>query len=171
MSSWRSLVGIAMVAVPTLAAACVEGAPRGEAITLEKASESSQRGEQASMQIIGAGWFRSLTVEKDGGTSDDTTVTLELDGAPMISTSFAILKNAWNQIGTASIVADVRTVGDKQVMTIWYSPELMFRAFASVRVDVNETGVASVRIRSIMNKPGPHDKHLTGTAVALPTFK
>lgn len=171
MSRRQWLATIALLTVPALASACVEGAPRGEAVTLEKASESSRRGEQASMQIIGAGWFRSLTVEKDGGTTDDTTVTLELDGAPMISTSFAILKNAWNQLGTSSIVADVRTVGGKQVMTIWYSPELMFRAFASVRVDVNETGVGGVRIRSIMNKPGPHDVHLTGTAVALPAFK
>lgn len=157
--------------LPLGAGACVEGAPRGEAVTVAKAADSTLPGDRASLQIIGGGWFRSLTVEKDGGTSDDTTVTLELDGEPMISTSFAILKNAWNQIGTNSLVAQVRTEGTKEVMTIWYAPELMFRAFANVRVEVNESGVGAVRIRSIMNKPGPHDTHLTGSAVALPAFK
>ncbi|MFO1321491.1 MAG: hypothetical protein U1F52_17920 [Burkholderiales bacterium] len=171
MSPCRCLSYALMLVLPATAGACVEGAPRGDIVTLEKAADSTQPGERPSMQIVGAGWFRSLTIEKDGGTSDDTTVTLELDGEPMISTSFAILKNAWNQIGTSSLVATVRTDGDRQVMTIWYSPELMFRAFANVRVEVNEAGVGGVRIRSIMNKPGPHDKHLTGTAVALPAFK
>lgn len=167
------VLGASLALVPgAIAYACVEGDLRGDAVTLERVAESTQSGDSPSMQILGAGWFRALTVEKLGGEGGDTTVTLELDGVPMISTSFAILGNAWNQISTTSIVASVKRDGPMQVMTIWYAPELKFRAFAAVRVEVAEAGVASLRIRSIMNKPAPHE-HIpgTGTAVALPAFK
>jgi hypothetical protein len=47
---------------------------------------------------------------------------------------------------------------------------------AVVRVDVREEGVADLRLRTVMNKPAPHE-HLAGqafgptAAVALPAFK
>lgn len=165
--------GVLALGAAAPAPACVEGDLRGDMVTLEKTAEDRLPGERPSMQILGAGWFRALTVEKEGGSNDDTSVTLELDGQPVISTSFALLKNAWNQLSTTSIVAAVKREGTREVLTIWYSPELKFRAFANIRVEVNEPGIEKLKIRTVMNKPAPHE-HIPGspgTAVALPAFK
>ncbi len=170
-AAWAAVVAL-LAGLPAAAPACVEGDVRGEAVTVEKVVGATASEQRADMRILGAGWFRALTIEKDGGLTGDTTVTLELDGEPMISTSFAILKNAWNQIGGMSLSAAVKTEGSRSVMTIWYSPELKFRAVANVRVEINETGVQGLVVRTIMNKPAPHE-HIPGTntQVALPAFK
>ncbi len=159
----------ALWAVP--AAACVEGPLRGEAVTLEREVGATHPGETASMNILGMGYFHAVEIVKHGGDSDATSVTLELDGQPMIATSFATLKNKWNQLGNRSIVADVRTEGDTETMTIWYSPELPFRTFVSVRVEVQEDGVDSLRMRTVMNKPAPHEHPAGQLTLALPAFK
>lgn len=168
-----SCLAAASIALPLPATACVEGAVRGEAVTIEKIVDATAEGERTSMQILGMGWFRAATVEKIGGASDRTWVTLELDGEPMFTTSFATLKNAWNQISSAFIVAKVTTEGAKSTLTIWYSPELKFRAIASLRVEVQEAGVEHLRVSAVMNKPAPHEDipgQPTATA-ALPAFK
>lgn len=155
------------------ALACVEGDLRGDIVRLDKEVGETAAGERTAMQIVGAGWFRAATVVKDGGFTGQTLVTLELDGEPVITTSFAMLANPWFQLSTDSISASVRVEGARSTMTIWYSPELKFRAFASVRVEVQEPGVEHLTVRAIMNKPAPHE-HIPGqlgTAVALPAFK
>ncbi|MFN0317887.1 MAG: hypothetical protein ACKVQA_22910, partial [Burkholderiales bacterium] len=116
------------------ALACVEGDLRGDMVTAEKQVGTTAAGEEASFNVLGAGWFRAAEVVKLGGKSDKTYVTLELDGVSMITTSFADLKNPWMQLSTSFIVANVRTVGDTSTMTIWYSPELKFRVMAALRV-------------------------------------
>jgi hypothetical protein len=162
-------VAIALSAAP--AAACVEGDLRGEAVTLEREVGATPSGETASMNILGMGYFHAAEVVKHGGGSDQTVVTLELDGQPMITTSFATLKNQWNQLSNRFIVVDVRTEGDTETMTIWYSPELRFRTFASLRVEVQEDGVESLRMRTVMNKPAPHEHPSGQLTLALPAFK
>jgi hypothetical protein len=160
-------------AVSAGARACVDGAPLGEAVTLTRDAGATAVGERAGLQILGAGWFRAVEVVKRGGSSDQTRVTIELDGEPVITTSFAILKNAWSQLKTDYIVAEVRSDGPVSTMTVWYKPELKFRALAVVRVEVEEDGVQNVSLRAVMNKPGPHE-HVPGqpgTTVALPAFK
>ncbi len=162
-----------MWAAAAVAVACVEGDLRGEVVTFEREVGATPTGEEASMNVLGAGWFRVAAIEKRGGSSDQTYVTLELDGQPVITASFASLKNPWMQLSTSFIVANVRTVGDTSTMTIWYSPELKFRAMAVLRVDVQEDGVDSLRMRTVMNKPAPHE-HPPGTiatTLALPAFK
>lgn len=171
----RAALAAALLAGVVLpAAACVEGDVRGEAVTLERLVEIRASAERASLPIHGAGWFRALTVEKVGGTTDRTEVSIELDGEPLLSTSFATLKNPWNQIATPYIVARVTSDGPRSILTIWYSPELKFRALANLRVDVLEDGVESLRVSAVMNKPAPHE-HLPGqpgnVAAALPAFK
>jgi hypothetical protein len=153
--------------------ACVEGAPLGEAVTLTREAGATASGEHTGLQVLGAGWFQAVEIVKQGGISDRTTVTIELDGEQVMSTSFAVLKNAWNQLATDYIVASVRSEGPSSTMTIWYKPGLKFRALAVVRVEVEEDGVQTVNVRATMNKPGPHE-HVPGqpgTAVALPAFK
>ena len=162
-----------MWAAATVAVACVEGDLRGEAVTFEREVGVTPAGDEASMNVLGAGWFRVASIQKHGGSSDQTYVTLELDGVPMITTSFASLKNPWMQLNTPFIVANVQTDGDTSTMTIWYSPELKFRAMAVLRVDVEEDGVDSLRMRTVMNKPAPHE-HPPGTmltTLAMPAFK
>jgi len=162
-----------MWAAATVAVACVEGDLRGEAVTFERAVGATPAGDEASMNVLGAGWFRVASIEKHGGSSDQTYVTLELDGVPVITTSFSSLKNPWMQLSTSFIVANVQTEGDTSTMTIWYSPELKFRAMAVLRVDVKEDGVDSLRMRTVMNKPAPHEHPpgTTPTTLALPAFK
>jgi len=155
------------------ARACVEGDLRGDIVRLDKEVGETAAGGRTSMQIVGAGWFRAATIVKDGGTTGQTSVTLELDGEPVITTSFSMLANPWYQLSTDSISASVRVDGARSTMTIWYSPELKFRALASVRVEVEEPGVERIVVRAIMNKPAPHE-HVPGqpgTAVALPAFQ
>ena len=160
-------------AVSAVALACVEGDIRGEIVTIEREVGSTASGEEAAIRVLGAGWFRAAEVVKQGGSTDKTSVTLELDGEPMISTSFATLKNQWRQIETPFIVAKVSTVGDTSRMTLWYSPELKFRGMVTLRVEVEEDGVASLQMRTVMNKPAPHE-HIVGqlgSIPGLPAFK
>ena len=156
----------------TLAMACVEGDIRGEAVTVHQEVGATAAGKAASMLIFGAGWFRAAEIVKQGGSSDKTSVTIELDGEAVISTSFATLKNQWNQLGTSFIVAKVNSVGNTSTMTIWYSPELKFRGIVALRIEVEEDGVDGLRMRAVMNKPAPHE-HVPGQlgTLALPAFR
>jgi hypothetical protein len=166
-----ALVAVGVWLAATIAAACVEGDLRGEAVTLEREVGATAPGQTASMNILGMGYFHAAEIVKRGGSSDDTLVTLELDGQPMITASFATLKNQWNQLSNRYMVVDVRATGDGEAMTIWYSPELRFRTFASLRVEVNEKGVDSLRMRAVMNKPAPHEHPSGQLTLALPAFE
>jgi len=42
-------------------------------------------------------------------------------------------------------------------MTIWYAPELKFRNMAAIRIEVQEDGVDNLKLRTVMNKPAPHE--------------
>jgi hypothetical protein len=163
----------AMLLAPAAALPCVEGEVRGEAVNLERDAGALASGEEASMQVVGAGWFHAAEIVKKGGTSDNTSVTLELDGAPMMVTSFATLKNKWMQLQTTNIIATVRTVGDEDVMTLWYTPDLKFNTRVVVRIGVEEDGVADLRMRAVLSKPLPHSHPAgqAGTLAALPAFK
>jgi hypothetical protein len=157
----------------TTATACGE-IFRGDMVTAEREVAATHAGESATFHVLGAGWFHAAEIVKHGGSSDDTTVTLELDGEPIITTSFADLKNPWMEINTPFMIVNVRTVGDTSTMTIWYAPELKFRAMAALRIDVQEKGVDSLKMRTVMNKPAPHE-HIAGQQIgntaALPAFK
>lgn len=153
--------------------ACVEGDLRGEAVILERDRGATAEGGRTGLQVLGAGWFRAVQVVKKGGATDDTTVTVELDGESVMSTSFAASKNLWRQVESVNLIVTVRTEGDTSTMTIWYPQELKFRALAQFRVDVQEPGVEDVRVVAILNKPAPHE-HIPGqpgSLAALPTFK
>lgn len=160
-----------LCSLTAVAAACGDVDFRGDAVTIQRELGATPSGERAAIQVIGAGWFHAAQVVKQGGSNDDTTVTVELDGEQMFSSSFATLKNPWMQADSRYIVANVRTEGRTSTMTIWYSPELRFRGIMAVRVGVQEDGVESVRIRADMNKPAPHEQHIGQAAVALPAFK
>ena len=166
-----ALAAAAAWAMPALA--CVEGAPRGEAITAERDLGTVAEGEEATVQAIGAGWFVAAEITKRGGTTDQTSVTIELDGEPYISTSFAILKNAWMQLETPNMIAKVRTQGDTSTMTIWYTPDIKFNTRAVVRIGVDEPGVESVLTRTVLSRALPHSHPAGqgGTVLALPAFK
>jgi hypothetical protein len=174
--SVRALVvaGIAAsLSLPLGALACVDGAPKGEMVTIERQMDNTAAGQQGDFHVMGAGWFRATEIVKRGGSSDDTNVVIELDGEQVMAASFATLKQPWMQLNTPYIVANVRTSGDTSTMTIWYSPELKFRAILAVRVQVQEEGVKGVHMRAVMNKPGPHEDKpgQQQTASALPAFK
>lgn len=177
--TWHGVMLQAVVAVAGLfaplpyASACVEDI-RGEAVTIDRTTLSASSGTKDAMNILGGGWFRAAEIVKEGGSSDETYVTLELDGQSMITTSFAALGNPWMQLNTQYIVANVRTEGKTRTMTIWYSPELRFMALVGLHVDVQEEGVDSIKMRAVMNKaihlaPLPGMPATAGTA--LPAFK
>lgn len=164
---------LALALVAGEALACVEGDLRGEAVTLMRDRGAKAEGEHTGLQILGAGWFRAVSVVKTGGTTDETTVTVELDGEPMMSTSFAALKSAWRQVDSVNLSVTLKTDGNTSTLTIWYPQELKFRALAQLRVDVEEAGVENLRVIAIMNKPAPHEHvpGLPGSVAALPAFK
>lgn len=149
---------------------------RGEVVISDREMGATATGESRTYHVLGAGWFRAVEIVKQGGTSDNTTVTLELDGESMITTSFATLKNPWMQLETPLMGAKVRSDGDTSTMTIWYSSELKFTSMAAVRIDVQEDGVDDLKMRTVMNKPAPHE-HIAGQAIgttaaaSLPAFK
>lgn len=147
---------------------------RGDMVTAERLVGPTAAGEGASFHVLGAGWFHAIEIVKRGGNSDDTMVTLELDGEEMITTSFANLKNPMMEVNTPMMIVNVRTSGDTETMTIWYAPELKFRSMAAVRIDVKEEGVESIKMRAVMNAPAPHE-HVAGQQIgnvaALPAFK
>jgi len=156
----------------TAAVACGE-VFRGDIVIADREVGATPSGEAASFHVLGAGWFRAAEVVKHGGSSDKTYVTLELDGEQVISTSFANLKNPWMELNTPLIVVNVRASGDTSTMTIWYSPELKFSTMAVLRINVEEDGVDSLKMHTVMNKPAPHE-HIAGqigTVAALPAFK
>jgi hypothetical protein len=166
-------VALAVVLPAGGALACVEGDLRGEAVTMERDRGATAEGGRTGLQVLGAGWFRAVSVVKKGGTTDDTTVTVELDGESTMSTSFAAAKNPWRQVDSVNLIVTVRTEGDTSTLTIWYPQELKFRALAQFRVEVQEPGVEDIRVVAIMNKPAPHE-HIPGqpgSLASLPTFK
>ena len=170
----RSLAAaLLLLAGATGAAACGE-VFRGDMVTAEREVAATHAGESATFHVLGAGWFHAAEIVKHGGSSDNTSVTLELDGEPIITTSFANLKDPWMEINTPFMIVNVRTAGDTSTMTIWYAPELKFRAMAALRIDVQEAGVESLKMRTVMNKPAPHE-HIAGQQIgntaALPAFK
>lgn len=166
-------VALAVCAAPAAVLACVEGAPKGEVVTIQRDVAITATDRRADFHVMGAGWFRATEIAKLGGNSDDTEVVVELDGEQVFSASFAALKKPWMQLNTPFIVAKVETQGDTSTMTIWYAPELMFRAMLAVRVEVREEGVQSMHMRAVMNKPGPHEDPSPGQAAtaALPAFR
>jgi hypothetical protein len=148
---------------------------KGEMVASQRDIGAVSSGESRTHLVLGAGWLRAVELVKRGGLSDDTAVTLELDGEPMLSTTFAVLKNPWMQLETPLMGAKVRAEDDASVLTIWYSQELRFTTMATIRVDVREEGVTDLRLRTVMNKPAPHE-HIAGqaigtTAAALPAFR
>src|SRR6267142_308812 len=87
----------------TAALACGE-VFRGDMVTAEREVGATHSGEAASFHVLGAGWFHAAEIVKHGGSSDDTNVTLELDGEPVFSNSFAVLKNPWMEINTPFLI-------------------------------------------------------------------
>ena len=172
---WLRSIAAAFVLLTgaTAALACGE-VFRGDMVIAEREFGATNAGEAATFHVLGAGWFHAAEIVKHGGSSDNTSVTLELDGEPMITASFADLKNPWREINTPMIIVNVRTVGDTSTMTFWYAPELKFRSMAALRIEVGEDGVDSLKMRTVMNKPAPHE-HIAGQQVgniaALPAFK
>jgi hypothetical protein len=165
-------VGV-LCAAPVSALACVDGAPKGEVVTIQREVGATAAGQQADFHVLGGGWFRATEIVKQGGASDDTAVIVELDGEEVFAASFASLKKPWMQLNTPFIVAKVEGEGDTSTMTIWYAPELKFRAILAVRVEVHEEGVQGMHMRAVMNKPGPHEDPpgRAATTLALPAFK
>jgi hypothetical protein len=167
-----TLLACALSLAAGLARACVEGDVRGEAVNVERNAGSMASGEEASMQVVGAGWFHAVEVIKKGRSTDHTSVTLELDGAPLMVTSFATLKNKWMQLQTNNIIATVRTVGDEDVLTLWYTPDLKFNTHVAVRIAVEEEGVEDLRMRAVLSRALPHSHpNGTGALAALKLFK
>lgn len=159
----------------TPAIACVEDI-KGEAVTIEKAAQSTSFGAETSIDRLGAGWFQAVEVVKEGGSTDETNVTLTLDGQEMITTSFASLANPWMQLSTPFIVANVHAEGNTRTMTIWYTSPVRFMLLVSLHVDVHEEGVDSVRMRAVMNKaihvaPLPGMPTANAALPALPAFR
>lgn len=170
-SALAAVAAAVLWAASSLAFACGEEL-RGDAVTMERTIGSTAPGKEATMHVLGAGWIHAVEIVKQGGSDDNTFVTLELDGQEMITASFAGLKNPWMQLDTPFMVAKVTTAGDTSTMTIWYSQELKFKAIVALRIDVEEDGVEGVHMRAVMNKPAPHE-HIgqQATALALPAFK
>ncbi|UCH49520.1 MAG: hypothetical protein JSU95_07015 [Betaproteobacteria bacterium] len=174
----RSLAAVTFAAIASFgmgsALACVEGDIRGDVVIAEHDAGATPAGETATFHLLGAGWLRSVVVTKLGGDDDRTYVTLEADGKDVFSTSFANLKNPMMQLNTPYIVANVKTTGNIDKLTLWYSPEVKFRGMLLVRVTVKEEGVEGVRMRMTMNKPAPHE-HVAGQPAGilatLPAFK
>lgn len=171
------------IAIPALFGACLGAAApavmacaevlRGEAITLERDRGAPDAGDNAGVQVLGAGWFRAATVTKVGGTTHNTTLTVELDGEPLVRATFAELRDGWRQVQSGALSITLRTEGNVSTLTIWYPDELKFTALANLRVDVAESGVESLRVSAVLNKPAPHE-HIPGNAAAvagLPAFK
>src|SRR5260221_4627838 len=104
---------------------------RGDMVTAERELGATKQGGEGSFHVLGAGWFHAAEIVKHGGSSDNTSVTLELDGEPIITASFADLKNPWRAINTPMISVNVRPVGDTSTLTIWPAPGLKFRTMAS----------------------------------------
>jgi len=169
----RLTLGLALAAPLNSALACVEGEVRGEPINPERKVGALAQGEDASMQVIGAGWFHAAEIVKTGRSSDATYVTIELDGEPLMRTSFATLKNKWMQSESSYLIANVRSQGEVDTMTIWYRPDVKFNTVATVRIEVDEDGVDDVVMRSVLSRSLPHSHpNGQGTATAaLPAFK
>jgi len=166
-----AVAGTCAIAMPSLA--CVEGDIRGEAVTAEREVGGMIAGEEATLQVVGAGWFHAAEIVKQGGSNDQTTVTIELDGEPYLCTSFAHLKNKWRQLATPNIIANVTTQGDTSTMIVWYMPDLKFNSRVVLRIAVDEQGVEGLRTRTVLSRALPHSHPAAQGAqvLALPAFK
>lgn len=167
--SFGAVAAFFMLAGASGAFACGE-VFKGDMVRAEREVGATRAGEGARVQMFGGGWFHAAEIVKRGGHSGRTSVTLELDGEPISTASFADLKHPWREVNTPFIVAKVRSDGDTSTMTLWFAQELMFRFTAVLRIDVQEEGVDALIMRTVMNKPAPH-VHAAGSATTPPAFK
>jgi uncharacterized OB-fold protein len=84
-----------------------------------------------------------------------------------------MLKDPWMQLQTQYIVAMVRTEGDISTMSLWYTPDLKFNMQVRLRIEVQEDGVESFKVRTVLSKalPHSHPNGQPGALLALPAFK
>jgi hypothetical protein len=85
LAGWAAL---AVCAAPQVALACVDGAPKGEVVTIQRDVVITAADQRADFHVMGGGWFRATEIAKRGGASDNTEVVVELDGEQVFSASF-----------------------------------------------------------------------------------
>ena len=73
ITGWTAL---AVCAAPAAVLACVDGAPKGEVVMIQRDVVVTSADQRADFHVIGAGWFHAAEITKKGGTTDHTNVTL-----------------------------------------------------------------------------------------------
>ena len=109
-------------------------------------------GHHALVTLRGPGKFVSAMIAKQGGLSDMTFVSLDIDGVNVVNASMAALKN-WALTGynPYGLVIMESGVGIKTVTISFFSP-LGFRRQLILSVDVQETNVVQILANVIHGK-------------------
>ncbi|MBI3899897.1 MAG: hypothetical protein HY308_16605 [Gammaproteobacteria bacterium] len=101
-------------------------------------------GEHVLVDLIGPGKFVAAQITKQGGGSDLTFVSLDIDGRNVVSASIAALRNwALTQSNPYGLVLLQSAVG-LETLTIGYPSTLAYGKSLRLSVNVQESGVVQI---------------------------
>lgn len=94
--------------------------------------------------LDGPGKFISAQVTKQGGESDLTFVSLDIDGRNVVNLSFAALRNIGLTQNNPYGLVLLNSAGDPETLTIGFSYPLTYKQELKLSVSVQEAGVAQI---------------------------
>ena len=96
------------------------------------------------VQLKGPGLFLSAAISKQGGNSDLTFVILDIDGQNVVNISVAALINLGLASDNSYGVMTFKSAAGLDTVTIGWPYPITFKKELTVKVTVNEAGVAQI---------------------------
>ncbi len=104
------------------------------------------------MALKGPGKFVSAQITKQGGASDLTFVSLDIDGKNVVSISIAAARNWGLTADNPYGVVLLQPTAGLKTLTVGFSSPLEFRSELKLMVKVQEAGVAQIIANVIHGK-------------------
>lgn len=96
------------------------------------------------VSLKGPGLFLSAEVTKQGGNSDLTFITLDIDGQNVVSISIAALFNQGLTAHNSYGIAVYRSAATLETVTIGFPYPITYHRSLVLKVAVSETGVVQI---------------------------
>jgi hypothetical protein len=102
--------------------------------------------------LVGPGKFVSAEISKQGGATDLTFISLDIDGVNVVSVSIAALKNWGLTANNPYGLVLLESGAGVKTLTIGFNSPLVYQRELKLKVDVKESGVVQVVANVIHGK-------------------
>ncbi len=104
------------------------------------------------VSLVGPGKFVCAEITKQGGSNDLTFISLDIDGANVVSVSMAALKNWGLTSNNPYGLVLLQSAAGLKTVTIGFNSPLVFQKELKLKVDVKESGVVQILANVIHGK-------------------